>query len=248
MHRKPVSCSSCLQEGHMKNSERCILYRAKLNNIQNLITDELKAYILTMMENKQYKINEDDTIKQLLTDEDIKVKETMNEEDIIQYLNETKRKCDECGSSYMYPFVYKENNICEECNHIHIEKHTHLWKQIMDYCIRKGMINCSLCDKERNDYNRFHFDHINIFVKTDSVCNMVKDELDIECIKREIDKCQLLCIHCHYMVTRLEHKLGFIRMKKELPIKHLDKCKELYNTTMQPIYTILRKNMHTIMK
>ena len=91
MHRKPVTCSSCLQEGHMKNSERCVLYRAKLNNIQNLITDELKAYILTMMENKQYKINEDDTIKQLLTDEDIKVKETMNEEDIIQYLNETKK-------------------------------------------------------------------------------------------------------------------------------------------------------------
>jgi hypothetical protein len=46
-----------------------------------MITDELKAYILTMMENKQYKINEDDTIKNLLMDEDIKVKEPMTEED-----------------------------------------------------------------------------------------------------------------------------------------------------------------------
>jgi hypothetical protein len=81
----------------MKNSERCVLYRAKLNNIHNIITDELKEYILTMMENKKYNINADDTIKKLLTDEEIKVKETMNEEDIIQYLNETKRKCDECG-------------------------------------------------------------------------------------------------------------------------------------------------------
>lgn len=81
MLRKVVTCSSCLQEGHMKNSERCVLYRAKLNNIHNMITDELKAYILTMMENKQYKINEDDTIKNLLMDEDIKVKEPMTEED-----------------------------------------------------------------------------------------------------------------------------------------------------------------------
>jgi hypothetical protein len=110
------------------------------------------------------------------------------------------------------------------------------------------MVNCSLCDKERNDYNRFHFDHINIFDKTDSVCNMVKDDLDIECIKREIDKCQLLCIHCHYIVTRIEHKLGFIQMKKELPIKKIDKCKEIYNTKMQPIYDMIRKNMHTIME
>ena len=77
---------------------------------------------------------------------------------------------------------------------------------------------------------------------------MVKDELDIDSIRREIDKCQLLCIHCHNMVTKLEHKLGFIQMKKELPIKQLDKCKELYRTTMQPIYDILRKNMHTIIE
>ena len=60
--------------------------------------------------------------------------------DIIQYLNETKRKCEECGSFYMYPFVYKEHNICEDCNHLHIEKHTHLWKQIMEYCTCKGMV------------------------------------------------------------------------------------------------------------
>jgi len=60
---RKVTRSSCLHEGHMKNSERCVLYRGKLNNIHNIITDELKAYILTMMENKQYNINADDTIK-----------------------------------------------------------------------------------------------------------------------------------------------------------------------------------------
>ena len=65
MLRKVVMCSSCLQESHMKNSERCVLYRAKLSNIHNTITDELKGYILTMIENKQYNINADDTIKNL---------------------------------------------------------------------------------------------------------------------------------------------------------------------------------------
>jgi len=185
MLRKVVTCSSCLQEGHMKNSNKCILYQERLNNIQNLFTDEIKEYILTMMESKTYKINDDERLKNLFN-EDIKVNTPMTEAEIVDYLNEIKKICFECGASYIYPFVYKENNICEECNHLHLEKHKELWKQITDYCINKGMVCCSLCNKERNDYNRFHFDHINMFDKNDSVCNMVKEELDIEIIRKRL--------------------------------------------------------------
>ena len=213
-----------------------------------MITEEMKEYILTMMESKTYKINDDKRLKNLFTDEEIKINAPMTEDEIILYLQEMKKKCSECGSFYMYPFVYKENNICEECNHLHVEKQKRLWEQITEYYISKGMVYCSICNKEKNEYDRFHFDHINMFDKTDSVCNMVKDELDIDSIRREIDKCQLLCIHCHLMVTKLEHKHGFIRMKKELHTQNIDECRELYKATMMPIYDILRKNIRNIIE
>jgi hypothetical protein len=91
MLRKSITCSSCLQEGHMKNSNKCILYQERLNNIHNLITDELKAYILTMMESKTYKLNDDERLKNLFNDEDIKVNTPMTEAEIVDYLNETKK-------------------------------------------------------------------------------------------------------------------------------------------------------------
>jgi len=55
MLRKVVTCSSCLQEGHMKNSERCVLYRAKLNNIHNIITDDIiKTYFFINSSSERY--------------------------------------------------------------------------------------------------------------------------------------------------------------------------------------------------
>jgi len=48
--------------------------------------------------------------------------------------------------------------------------------------------------------NRFHYDHIDMFDKTDSICKMIKDGTDMTAIYEEINKCQLLCISCHIVV------------------------------------------------
>ena len=64
---------------------------------------------------------------------------------------------------------------------------------------------CSFCGA--ND-RRMHFDHINMFEKRDSISTMIYTGCSKEEIIAEINKCQLLCIHCHNKVTFMERKYG----------------------------------------
>jgi len=70
---------------------------------------------------------------------------------------------------------------------------------------------CAFCGKKRI---KMHFDHINMFEKTDCISTMHYKGYSKEEIIAEIDKCQLLCIHCHKKVTRTEIKHGFFKKKR----------------------------------
>ncbi len=48
---------------------------------------------------------------------------------------------------------------------------------------------------------------------------MVNEGNTIDEIYKEIDKCQILCLSCHHIVTDIESKLGFKRIKQILTRK-----------------------------
>ena len=72
---------------------------------------------------------------------------------------------------------------------------------------------CSFCGIKSG---KKHFDHKNMFDKRECVGQMIEKGYNIEEIKVEIDKCQLLCVPCHKKVTAYENKCGFIAKKRLL--------------------------------
>jgi hypothetical protein len=69
---------------------------------------------------------------------------------------------------------------------------------------------CTFCNKT----GKMHFDHINMFNKSECVGIMIDKKYHFKDIIDEINKCQLLCIQCHKKVTAHEHKCGFIAKKR----------------------------------
>jgi len=147
---------------------------------------------------------------------------------------------------------WKGNIICDNCWSNHEEERNDLWKKVDEY--RK--IECVICKSiQTKDGERFHYDHINMFNKGDSICSMVNAGVNIDEIYKEIDKCQILCLTCHHFVTDIENKLGFTRIKQsltrqlngqEIQQEEYDNkvllYQEKYEEKMKTIYEKLRKN------
>ena len=74
-----------------------------------------------------------------------------------------------------------------------------------------------------------------MFDKGGSVGNMIIAGVNIEKIKEEIHKCQLLCISCHSLVTYYERKYGFIEKKK----KKVQGLEAIYAEKMGKIYELI---------
>jgi len=69
-------------------------------------------------------------------------------------------------------------------------------------------INCNdIFDSENMSF--YEFDHIEREYKTNSICRMIDGAFLFEMIKKEIDKCQLLCGYCHLTKTINEHNQSF---------------------------------------
>ena len=76
--------------------------------------------------------------------------------------------------------------------------------------ILKNYTHCDICNmKRQTSRHRFHFDHMNMFDKNESVCTMVSFSWEIDDILEEIDRCQYICLPCHQIITDVERKLPF---------------------------------------
>ena len=174
--------------------------------------------------------------------------------DIDKYIKNIKKtKCYECECDLQditKNRVWKDNTLCDRCWFLHKEERDWLWERSIAY--RK--IECVICGKEKiSDGERFHYDHINMFDKSDSICCMVDKGCSIAEIFLEIDKCQILCMPCHHTVTEIESRLCFTRIKTSLTkrfnseeiseqeyINEKKKYEEIYEKKMIRIYEKLR--------
>lgn len=104
----------------------------------------------------------------------------------------------------------KKNNdgyatICKSCSRDHTRKARKNYddtieKHIQEY-IGSDTYTCRLCGFTHKYSGIFDWHHYTDN-KTDSISNMKRNQLPWSTIKKELDKCTLLCSNCHRLVHR----------------------------------------------
>ena len=159
-------------------------------------------------------------------------------EELQQMINKITHSCNDCSNHIMYsPRIWGSLKLCHYC---YKKRLIPVSEEINRYLLQKGMIACNFCNKERKDPSEFHLDHINMFSKAGNVGHMMYTGVDIDNIKEEIDKCQLLCISCHAAVTHLEHKYGFIKAKRARNKRNIEHIEKIYDEYMGEVYAFMR--------
>lgn len=222
--RMPV-CTACGYRGHKSSSRKCkinmdedaeLLQKIKCNVLSKqggiISTDEiLKEFAETqgITQNRCSTLWKKIPLDQLLNIEiDIEAKLSSFE----------KTSCIECSKPLSRVAAntvgtWKGEDICDTCWSAHEDIRTKTWESIK--CYRP--VICKLCDTPSlSGGERYQYDHFNMFDKSDSICSMVISGTDLTNIYREIDKCQILCIACHHIVTKIESDYPFKRAKTDL--------------------------------
>ena len=174
--------------------------------------------------------------------------------DINKYIdNIHKCCCLNCGNvilEFSKNRIWKGKIYCDSCWDSRKGEREIMWEEIYKY----REVKCYLCNALKTcKGERFHYDHLNMFDKTDSICCMVDRGDDMEDIFSELDKCQILCLSCHHIVTSIEQKCGFTRIKTSLTRKYNngDISEEKYNEEKrryQGIYELKMKSIYGELK
>ena len=182
----------------------------------------------------------------------------ISETEIQQIMNTIQSKCSSCNKyTYSNPLLWGENTYCEECHYkLYNDEIVQRWKLIAEYSFKTAKNKCNICEKENDCTNticKFNYDHKNMFEKSNSIYTMIRNGCILEDIYKEIDLCQLLCISCHSIVTSIEQKTGFNRIKinmtkeynktedREQKDKIMKQYSEIYEKYMNNVYEIVKK-------
>jgi hypothetical protein len=264
-------CDQCHDLGHNKLSQNC-----KINiNFNNILKYKIKKYILSEDCLNDKTIDEHcEDISIILNISPNKCKTIYNEipimelfdryADIDLYFKNIKnlnKTCSQCNNIIINIQnntckTWKKEILCDKCWCMHSNCRNLLWQQIKAY----KLIQCNVCLKIQTfDEERFHYDHLNMFNKGESICNMVNEGYDIKEIYNEIDKCQILCLNCHHIITNIERKFNFIRFKCNLKIQlnnneitepEMDetmlKCQHIYDEKMNQVYNKLNSFLNEL--
>ena len=268
-------CSNCLATGHKKNSPSCPLFNMQRDNDSdinsNRWTNDKESRLIQFVNSSGFEPNWEIIASELNKTEDAckkRYRDIVNPEaemlskinrisfdDISIIVQNQKNICSDCNDVFFCsPREWKRHLKCEKCYLKHKSEIDELWNQINDFLIESSNDSCLFCLKKRENGITFHFDHIDMFDKNDSVCSMVRRGESIESIKTEILKCQLLCESCHSIVTHIENTYGFTRIKQNLT-KEFNKSlisedefnmkkkefSEKYRTHFTKVYDMIKK-------
>ncbi len=260
--KKRKVCKDCGLPGH--NNKRQLVCPIKIKE-DNEKKEKIKNYILNtdcLEENKDEEMFEHlaktlhistNSCKTLYSEisPDVWINRKMN----IQQYMETIHKCCclNCNNvilEFSKNRIWKEKIFCDSCWDSRKGEREIMWEEIHKY----REVKCYLCNALKTcKGERFHYDHLNMFDKTDSICCMVDRGDDIKDIFLEIDKCQILCLPCHHIVTSIEQKTGFTRIKSMLTRKYNngDISEDKYNDEKkryQAIYELKMKSIYEELK
>lgn len=230
-------CKQCHNLGHIVTSTTCpiniennnkLLTKVKVYVLQQdcLLDKTAESYYQEISTKFNISVHQAKTLYNEITPDEL-LNRPLNVNDYLTRLSDNIVNCQVCNSA-LYNIQsnsihkWKGNPICDVCWSSNDKAHerANLWALINTH---KPDI-CSVCSKRKTyTEERYHYDHINMFYKGDSICNMVNEGLDFELIKCELDKCQIVCLQCHHLITDIEHKIGFIRIKQNLT-RQLNTC------------------------
>lgn len=185
---------------------------------------------------------------------------SISETDISNIIKTLEVICNNCNKSVynVNPLIWDNHTYCDDChynlyNDIIMER----WKKISEYSCKTDKNKCNICNKHcdytQHSFSKFNYDHKNMFEKSNSIYTMNKQGIHLEEIYKEIDLCQLLCISCHSIITTIEQKTGFNRIKinitkeynktndNEQKEKIMKQYSEIYEKYMNSVYDIVRK-------
>jgi hypothetical protein len=262
--RAPV-CSTCNKTGHTKSSPACPVNSElkqklliKLNRIMSnrSINGSLVEDIDYASKQLNITVSQCRTLYKDLPNDDI-LKRSFDINAYFETIKSNYYVCSDCNTrvieiSQNNARRWKNQIVCDTCWGSKSDQREQLWK-----CIKylKPSI-CEICNKiQKTKNDRFQYDHLNMFDKTDSICSMVYNGLDLYDIFVELRKCHVLCYECHQIVTDIETKLGFINIKRSLTTKSNNKqitpadiidqkqrLQDMYQQTMSQIYLDLKSH------
>lgn len=123
--------------------------------------------------------------------------------------------CEDCKLEVTgaYKMLYGRR-LCGLCRAFHDNT---LSLKTYEYIMNVMITPCRFCGRVDVQKN---FDHVNMFEKTGTVGQMIRHGRPEEEILKEMQKCQILCVYCHRVVTAYERRIGFIEKKTILTRKH----------------------------
>jgi 5-methylcytosine-specific restriction endonuclease McrA len=131
--------------------------------------------------------------------------EKHNEEKVLQG---RKYKCKTCNKEYQAKW-YKDNRRkhMDRVNHVRNRNKERTRDFIYEHLSKNP---CNICGE--SDILVLEFDHMRD--KKFNISEAIADNFSIETLKKEIDKCQVLCANCHRRKTAIEQ--NHYRYKKQL--------------------------------
>jgi len=245
-----VVCILCHKVGHKYTSDNCcennkLAFRIKQYYIRNTTGFNIKEISNNYGVSQSYLSSIIKTVDKY----DIISGKQISIDDFIQF--ETCELCNINTYHIQNNKTWKDKNVCDICWCEYEDERNSLWDEIYKYFKQE----CNICGIKRTHIKqRFHYDHINMFNKNNNIFMMANNGCSVTDIKAELDKCQLLCIKCHTVITNIEINYGFtavkIKLTKELNndiITHdvyaheYDKYFDLYQTKMLSLYKKIMK-------
>lgn len=255
--KKRKVCKDCGLPGHNNKTQLICPVKIKEDNIKK---EQIRKYIMNIDCLGEYESDEMfEIVSKSLDITTHSCKKLYSEHppetwinrrmDISNYLQNIHKCCCSCCNMVIIEFsknkIWRDNIVCDYCWDSHRGERDLMWAEIKEY---KPVI-CCICNKhQRSNGERFNYDHLNMFDKDDSICSMVDKGCDMKDIFSEIDKCQILCVPCHYIVTCIEQKTGFTRIKSNLTRKYNSEeiTEEQYNFEKKKYQILYEEKMKSI--
>ncbi len=98
--------------------------------------------------------------------------------------------CSSCGRE-------SKTYLCREC-HIKYKKRRKLfWYKLKKRCVDYLGGKCSKCGLKSKYYSIYDFHHIDPSTKKEGITKLINRSAKWDVIKKELDKCAVLCSNCH---------------------------------------------------
>lgn len=183
----------------------------------------------------------------------------MSETEINKIMSNLEHSCTNCNKRiFNQPLMWNNIEYCEECHYkLFNNEIKDRWLLIAEYSYKTGKDKCNICNKKydfsQQQLCKFNYDHKNMFEKSNTIFSMNKQGISIDDIYKEIDLCQLLCVSCHSIITTIEQKTGFNRIKinmtkeynktndNESKTKIIKQYSDIYEKYMNNIYETVKK-------